>query len=102
MSSLTWITGQKIGREITLVQNEFTSDVTSFTTDVQTYLLQVFFSRGVKHATSLFNSFCSNVGKKSYTFFVARFTVPIDLLQLPLPLPRHRLASHNFILLLSF
>ena len=87
MSSLTWITGQKIGREITLVQNEFTSDVTSFTTDVQTYLLQVFFSQGVKHATSLFNSFCSNVAKKSYTFFVARFTVPIDLLQLQLPLP---------------
>ena len=46
MSSLTSITGQKIGREITLVQNEFTSDVTSFTTDVQTYLLQVFFRGG--------------------------------------------------------
>ena len=48
MSSLTWITGQKIGREITLVQNEFISDVTSFTTDVQTYLLQVFFFAGVE------------------------------------------------------
>ena len=46
MSSLTWITGQKIGREITLVQNEFISDVTSFTTDVQTYLLQVLFFAG--------------------------------------------------------
>ena len=46
MSSLTWIRGQKIGREITLVQNEFISDVTSFTTDVQTYLLQVFFFAG--------------------------------------------------------
>ena len=46
MSSLTWITGQKVGREITLVQNEFISDVASFTIDVQTYLLQVFLFRG--------------------------------------------------------
>ena len=101
MSSLTWITGQKIGREITLVQNEFTSDVTSFTTDVQTYLLQVFFSRGVKHATSLFNSFCSNVAKKNYTFYVARFTVPIDLLQLPLPLPSpFSITQFHFVIII--
>ena len=45
MSSLTWITGQEVDREITLVQNEFTSDVASFTTDVQTYLLQGFLFR---------------------------------------------------------
>ena len=101
MSSLTWITGQKIGREITLVQNEFISDVTSFTTDVQTYLLQVFFFAGVKHATSLFNSFCSNVAKKRNTFFVARFTVPIDLLQLPLPLPSpFSITQFHFIIII--
>ena len=32
--SLTWIKGQEVGREIILVQNEFISDLASFTTDV--------------------------------------------------------------------
>ena len=43
--SLTWITGQEVGRETAFVQNEFISDVASFTTGVQTYLLQGFFFR---------------------------------------------------------
>ena len=60
-----------------------------------------FFFAGVKHATSLFNSFCSNVAKKSYTFFVARFTVPIDLLQLPLPLPSpFSITQFHFIIII--
>ena len=58
----------------TLVQNEFISDVASFTTDFQSCLLQSFclfvFLQGVKRAPSLFNSFCSNVAKISRIFYL--------------------------------
>ena len=85
--SLTWITGQEVGREITLVQNEFISDVASFTTDVQTYLLQGFVSfagaetRNI--ATQLVLQQCCK--KEVAHFLLPLFTVPIDLWPLASP-----------------
>ena len=96
MSSLTWITGQEVDREITLVQNEFTSDFASFTTDVQTYLLQGFLFRRWWNAQHRYSTrFAAMLQKK-----VARFLLPV----LPYLLifcrcrRRRRLTLHNFIL----
>ena len=60
----------------TLLLNELNSDVARFTAYVQTYwkpdLLQHRFDVGGNRATSLFNSFCSNVARQ-----VARFLFPV-------------------------
>ena len=77
------------------MQNEFISDVASFTTDVQTYLLQgLFFAGGETRniSTQLVLQQCC---KKSGTFFVARFTVLINLLPLPSPF---NIAQFRFII----
>ena len=58
----------------TLLQNELNRDVARFTTHVQTCLAtnQVVDRWVVKRATSLFNSFCSDVAKQ-----VACFLLPV-------------------------
>ena len=57
----------------TLLRNELNSDVTRFTTHVETHLVtnevSNVFAWVVKRATSLFNSFCSNVAKQVACFF---------------------------------
>ena len=53
----------------TFLQNELNSDVARYTTHIKPVLQQI---RVVKRATSLFNSFCSNVAKQ-----VARFLFPV-------------------------
>ena len=59
----------------TLRQNELNNDVARFTTRIKPVLQQIRLLAGlmwvVKRATSLFNSFCSNVAKQ-----VARFCCP--------------------------
>ena len=60
----------------TLLQNELYGDVAQFTTHIKPVLQQIRlltgFNEVVKRATSLFNSFCSNVAKQ-----VARFLLPV-------------------------
>jgi len=60
----------------TLLQNELNSDVAHFTTHIKPFLQQIRLLKGlmwvVKRATSLFNSFCSNVARQ-----VARFLLPV-------------------------
>ena len=60
-------------RFATLLHNESNTDVARFVTHFRTLLLtnEGLFSLVVKSATSLFNSFCSNLAKK-----VARFLLP--------------------------
>ena len=67
------------------MQNEFISDIESFTTDFQTYLLQGFFFAGVETRNIAIQLVLQQCCKKSCTFYLARFTVPIDLLPLPSP-----------------
>ena len=94
--SLTWITGQEVGREITWVQDEFISDLASFNTDVQTYLLQGFvsFAGGETRniATQLVLQQCC---KKKLHIFCCPF-LPYLLIFCRW---RRRLTLHNFILL---
>ena len=58
----------------TLLQNELNSDVARFTTHIKPVFQQIGlltgFSEVLKRATLLFNSFCSNLAKESYTFLL--------------------------------
>ena len=58
----------------TLLQNELNSDVVRFTTHIKPVLQQIGlltgFSEVLKRTTLLFNSFCSNLAKESYTFLL--------------------------------
>ena len=60
----------------TLRQDELNNDVARFTTHIKPVLQQIRLLTGlmwvVKRATSIFNSFCSNVAKQ-----VARFLLPV-------------------------
>ena len=60
----------------TLLQNELYDDVAQITTNIKPVLQQIRlltgFNEVVKRATSLFNSFCSNVAKQ-----VALFLLPV-------------------------
>ena len=80
MEALVWSQQSKTGnkKKVQLVCNSAAKrvescDIACFTTDVQTRLSWV-----AKRATSLFNSFCSNIAKQVAPFFEALFTVPLD------------------------
>ena len=80
----------------TLLQNELYGDVAQFSTHIKPVLQQIRLLTGlnevVKRATSLFNSFCSNVAKQ-----VARFSVPLDRGMQPINynVPPRPIVSYN-------
>ena len=84
----------------TLLQNELYGDVAQFTTNIKPVLQQIRlltgFNEVVKRATSLFNSL--QCCKTSCTFFVARFSVPLDRGMQPINynVPPRPIVSYNW------